>query len=226
MCWTVTPRAVKARGGGGVTRLATSWTASPWTAATRATKIQQLSCDLPFQCRTWPTTETKKRLVTTERSIYRFKNRTKTGMTPILQRGGTSSWIWRFSTQYPCYSHNTHVTPATNPRCCHPWYSLLGASLVYFFPPTWLLWHLCEHTGQACTGEPHSLALSLWKSYPYMITLSVCTLWCCDSTFVYLRVNSTGQCFSICGQLGTDSGQYRHAQELLKHPDLVLMALL
>lgn len=129
MCRTVTPRAVKARGGGGVTRLAgaaTSWTASPWTAAMRATKIQQLSCDLPFQCRTWPTTETKKRDLLPQK-----------GISTDLRTEQRQAWHPSYREEVlhlkpEDFLHNTHVTPATNPRCCHPWYSLLGASLVYF----------------------------------------------------------------------------------------------
>lgn len=57
MCWTVASRAVQARRECGVARLtgaAPSWAASSWAAMT-AIKIHQLSCELPFECRTWPT---------------------------------------------------------------------------------------------------------------------------------------------------------------------------
>lgn len=63
----------------------------------------------------------------TSTEMYRFKNRTR-----------TQEWHPSYREEVLLHlkpeglSHNTHVTTATNPGCCHLWCSLPGASLAYF----------------------------------------------------------------------------------------------
>lgn len=128
--WAVAPGAAHARGvgcRGGLPRAASYGTASPRAAAVRAHDIWQLRLQLPFQCRAWPTEETKKgpsaqRVGSGESRDQEQDNPAPAprGSSVALRAAASTLRTETLKTRSSCASHKSHTALTCLLQSSHP----------------------------------------------------------------------------------------------------------